>query len=191
MLTTIGVTVRTAGDGDEALARIRERRPDVVFMDIRMPGMDGVDALAELRRAPETREVVCVAVTALGMLNQSEHYLAAGFDDIVSKPFHFERIYECLRTHLGTRFVYEAVDPAAHDARQAPIDVAAIALTDGMCERLSEAARVNDFTEIDTLLDEVAAGGSDSRDLARHLRGLLRRYDSAGILAILEKVRHG
>jgi PAS domain S-box-containing protein len=191
MLTTIGVTVRTAGDGDEALARIRERRPDVVFMDIRMPGMDGVDALAELRRAPETREVVCVAVTALGMLHQSEHYLAAGFDDIVSKPFHFERIYECLRTHLGTRFVYEAVDPAAHDARQAPIDVAAIALTDGMCERLSEAARVNDFTEIDTLLDEVAAGGSDSRDLARHLRGLLRRYDSAGILAILEKVRHG
>ncbi|MGD2064266.1 MAG: PAS domain S-box protein [Nitrospirota bacterium] len=191
MLTTIGATVRTAGDGREALEQVRERHPDIVFMDIRMPVLDGVDALAELRRSQETRDIVCIAVTASGMLHQSEHFLAAGFDAIVSKPFHFESIYECLRTHLGTRFLHQEVDPAAGYPRQEPIDLAAIVLTDEVYERLIKAARVNDFTEIDAILDEVAVGDNGSRDLAHHLRGLLRRYDSAGILATLEKVRHG
>jgi PAS domain S-box-containing protein len=190
MLTAIGATVRTAGDGREALERVRERLPDVVFMDIRMPVMNGVDALAELRRDEETRDIVCVAVTASGMLHQSEHFLAAGFDAIVSKPFHFEQIYECLRTHLDTRFVHAATESAASQRGQAAFDPATARLPHEVYGRLHGAARVNDFTAIDALLDEMAASDDGGRDLADHLRGYLRRYDSAGILTTLEKMPH-
>jgi len=190
MLAAIGVEVRTAVDGRQAIDRIHEQRPDIVFMDIRMPVMDGMEALAELRGSPDGRDLVCIAVTAAGMLHQSDHFLAAGFDDVVTKPFHFERIYECMTSHLGTRFVYETQDGAGSRQGRTPVDLATMVLPADIHRRLRKAAQVNAFTEIDAILTEVEAADHGAADLASHLRALLSRYDSDGILAALEAVRH-
>jgi len=190
MLMVIGVEVRTAVDGRQAIERIHEQRPDIVFMDIRMPVMDGMEALAELRGGPEGRDLVCIAVTASGMLHQSDHFLAAGFTDVVTKPFHFERIYDCMTSHLGTRFVYATRHGAGSGQRRATVDLATTTLPAQIHQRLRKAAQVNAFTEIDAILTEVEIADDGWPDLADHLRGLLSRYDSDGILAALEAVRH-
>lgn len=187
MLADLGVTVRTAADGGEAVALVAARRPDICFLDIRMPGMDGVAALEAIRARGDG--MVCVAVTATGLAHESHEIHAAGFDEVVSKPFYFERIHACLARHLGDRLRYASA--AGDNLAQPPLSPAALTLPSPLYDRLATATRLNAFTEIDALLTEVAATGGEGEALAGHLRALLDRYDTGAILATLEHVTHG
>ena len=119
LLKRAGVEVTTANDGAQALERMAEQRPDIVFMDIRMPVMDGLDALRRLRERWPDEHIVCVAITASGLLRPRSYYLDAGFDDFVGKPFLFETVSECMAKHLGVDFEREAPAEATRsDARR-------------------------------------------------------------------------
>ena len=81
----------------EALSACEARDFDVVFMDIEMPGMDGVTATAELRqRLPADRHPYVVALTANAMAQDRESYLRSGMDDYLSKPIDIEALTKCL-----------------------------------------------------------------------------------------------
>jgi two-component system, cell cycle response regulator DivK len=70
----------------EAIDLARERRPDVVLMDIRLPGMDGTDAVRRLKADERTAAIPVVALTSSAMKGDRERFLAAGFDDYIEKP---------------------------------------------------------------------------------------------------------
>ena len=72
--------------GSEALAAMPDRLPDLVLLDVSLPGMDGLEVLAAMRTDPALREVPVVAVTAHAMTGDRERYLSCGFDGYVSKP---------------------------------------------------------------------------------------------------------
>jgi CheY-like chemotaxis protein len=74
-----------AYSGEEALSLARSG-PDIVFMDVQMPGMDGIEAIRRLRADPETRDLTIVSLTALAMDEDRERCLQAGADDYLSKP---------------------------------------------------------------------------------------------------------
>lgn len=74
------------GAGPDALAGIRQRHPDLVLMDISLPGMDGEEVLKHLRADPATVSLPVVALTAHAMAGDRERFLAAGFDGYLSKP---------------------------------------------------------------------------------------------------------
>jgi len=78
--------ITEAVDGKDALARIRDVRPDIVFMDIQMPLMDGYAALRQIRQDPEFAKLPVVALTAFAMHGDREKALAAGFSAYISKP---------------------------------------------------------------------------------------------------------
>ncbi|MGM0577526.1 MAG: response regulator [Myxococcota bacterium] len=78
--------VLEAGTEQEALARVQDATPDLVLMDIELPGGDGVHALHELRRIPRLADVPVLAVTAYAMRGDRERLLAQGFDGYISKP---------------------------------------------------------------------------------------------------------
>lgn len=78
--------------GAEAIDGIRRERPDLVLLDISLPGMDGTAVLEALRAEPELRQLPVVALTAHAMAGARERYLAAGFDDYISKPIVDEEV---------------------------------------------------------------------------------------------------
>jgi CheY-like chemotaxis protein len=89
-------------NGVDALAGIRADRPDLVLLDISLPGMDGTEVLSALRGEPELRGLPVVAITAHALAGDRERYLAAGFDDYVAKPIvDQEQLLDCLRRLLG------------------------------------------------------------------------------------------
>jgi CheY-like chemotaxis protein len=79
-------------NGIDALAGLRAERPDVVLLDISLPGMDGNEILAHIRADGALRSLPVIALTAHAMTGDREKYLAAGFDDYVTKPIVDETI---------------------------------------------------------------------------------------------------
>jgi CheY-like chemotaxis protein len=85
-LTFKGYHVVCAANGDEALARAREHRPDLILMDLRMPGLTGTQAMRALRADDQFRSVPIVALTALALDDDRREALRAGFDAVITKP---------------------------------------------------------------------------------------------------------
>ena len=81
-----GYRTMEAESGELGVALARESRPALILMDIQLPGMSGIEALAPLRADPTTRDIPIVAVTASAMMQDRQRILAAGFDGYQSKP---------------------------------------------------------------------------------------------------------
>ena len=81
-----GFEVSVASDGHEAVAQARQLMPDLILMDIQMPGMDGTVACGLLKGAPETSRIKIIAFTSFAMQGDEEKFIAAGFDGYLSKP---------------------------------------------------------------------------------------------------------
>jgi CheY-like chemotaxis protein len=91
-------------NGLDALAGLRASRPDLVLLDISLPGMDGNEILLRIRRDSELRSLPVIALTAHAMTGDREKYLAAGFDDYVTKPIVDEMVLmEAIRRKVGRR----------------------------------------------------------------------------------------
>jgi CheY-like chemotaxis protein len=86
VLETLGYEITEAHDGIEALRYAREMRPDLVILDIHMPGVDGFGVLSELRRDEKFASTPFMALTASAMQGDRERALASGFDSYVAKP---------------------------------------------------------------------------------------------------------
>jgi PAS domain S-box-containing protein len=78
--------VRTAGDGEQALHVVQTVRPQLILMDIQLPGLDGLEVTQRLKAEPTTRDIVVVAMTAYAMKGDKEKALAAGCDGYITKP---------------------------------------------------------------------------------------------------------
>jgi two-component system response regulator MprA len=96
-LTFEGYTVETAGDGAEALAKIREREPDLVILDVMMPGMDGIEVARRLRQASA---IPILMLTAKGTVADRVAGLDSGADDYLVKPFAFDELLARMRSLL-------------------------------------------------------------------------------------------
>jgi len=92
-----------AGTGEEGVRLARARIPDLVLMDIQLPGMDGIRALGELRADPTTRAIPVIAVTASAMTHDRKKILAAGFDGYQSKPIKVKEFMDAVREMLDQR----------------------------------------------------------------------------------------
>ena len=86
LLEHSGYRTLEATTAEDGLALARARRPDLVLMDVQLPGMDGVQALARLRADPATNGIPVVAVTAFAMKDDRARFAAAGFDGYLEKP---------------------------------------------------------------------------------------------------------
>ena len=100
-LTRAGFTVIVAPDGERGVAMAATDAPDLILMDLRLPGIDGWEATRRLKAAPGTKDIPVVALSAHAMAGDRERALAAGCDDYDTKPVDFPRLLEKIQGILG------------------------------------------------------------------------------------------
>jgi signal transduction histidine kinase/DNA-binding response OmpR family regulator len=99
-LLTRRYRVGVARNGSEAVARAREKRPDVILMDIQMPGMDGLEATRRIRANADLATIPIIALTALAMPGDRERCLQAGVNDYMSKPVSLKNLFAAIEQQL-------------------------------------------------------------------------------------------
>ena len=100
LLETTGHTVLSATDAEAGLAFARAECPDLILMDIQLPGMDGLEATALLKQDDTTRMIPVVALTALAMKGDEERIRAAGCDGYIAKPMNYKEFLATVEAHL-------------------------------------------------------------------------------------------
>jgi PAS domain S-box-containing protein len=166
LLASVGFEVREAANGETALEVFQAWRPDLVWMDMRMPVMDGYEATRRLRRLPGGKDVKILAVTASAFEEQRSRIFAAGCDDLIHKPYRPEQIFSAMAKHLGVRFETRTKAPIIDTTKNnldwgqiGPAEIAAI----------KEAAEQLDTDRIQALAATIE---TKNAPLAQHLREL-------------------
>lgn len=120
LLKPLGFEVAVVGDGVQALAMVDVWQPDLVFMDWRMPALDGISATRQIRANADGPQPGIVMLTASAFAEQREEALAAGADDFMRKPVEQDQLYAVLERQLSLQFVRRQ-RAAARQMRQAPL----------------------------------------------------------------------
>ena len=102
VLEYAGYDVRVARTGEDGVTLAVKEPPDLVLMDLQLPGIDGMEALRQLRESPRTADIPVVAVTAQAMKQDRERALEAGFDGYVEKPISVRAFPEQVRSFLSS-----------------------------------------------------------------------------------------
>lgn len=100
-LLRLGYRVASARTGEEALQRVHEERPDLVLMDIQMPGMNGLEAMQRIREDASLDGLPIIVLTALTMPGDEQRFLAFGANAYLSKPVDLQKLLDAIETQLA------------------------------------------------------------------------------------------
>ncbi|MEG4852442.1 GAF domain-containing protein [Microcoleus sp. B5-D4] len=107
LLSPLGFMVRSARDGQEAIAVWEDWQPHLIWMDMQMPVMDGYEATRQIKAHPLGKQTVIVALTASAFEEERQTILGAGCDDFMRKPFDAKILFAKMEELLGVRYIYE------------------------------------------------------------------------------------
>jgi CheY-like chemotaxis protein len=186
LLEPLGLEVREAVNGQEALELWERWEPHLIWMDMRMPVMDGYEATRRIKATTEGQATVIVALTASAFEEDRETILSAGCDDVVRKPFRKEEIFDMLAKHLGVRFVYEEehARPTVAQLAEAQAPAALAALPADWLADLQQATIKADLSLILNLVDQIR---EPDAPLADALADLARNFEYKKILTLIEQ----
>jgi CheY-like chemotaxis protein len=186
MLAMIGCEIVLAENGRQALEAVAVSRPDLVFMDMRLPEIEGLEAARRMVGEYGPRGLKVVATSASVLAHEREILMRAGCDDFIAKPFRCERIYASLQQLLGIEFEYRAAEEARK--RGETIDLRKVILPEDLALRLMMAAELHSATVLKACLGEVAQLGPAGERLAAHLRQFMASYDMETIQKLVAQI---
>jgi PAS domain S-box-containing protein len=185
----IGCEVHAVADGVAAVEAWRSYRPDLIWMDIDMPRLDGLGAARAIRAEAGAAPPVIIACTAAAFAADRERILAGGCDEVVNKPYRENELFEAMERLLGTRLVWKRPAPVAPPApgpSDAELAARLAALPEAERASLQKALVTGDLAAIAAL----TAAWSDRR-LAGDIRALADGFDLNRLLAVLGRATGG
>jgi PAS domain S-box-containing protein len=186
----LGVDIKEAKDGRETFEIWQNWKPDLIWMDMHMPGIDGHEATRKIRDTGDSGTVI-VAISASAFEEDRERALAEGCDDFVRKPYRGEVLFDMLAKHLGVRFMYEeqasplpvTASPGGESAVKLPALPDLSGLPQGVVAELRKATILADTRRLLSAIDEVS---KYDPALAKDLRGHARHFDYRSILTAID-----
>ncbi|MBL7178492.1 MAG: response regulator [Desulfobacteraceae bacterium] len=189
LLEPLGFDLREAINGQEAVALFEQWHPHLIWMDIRIPVMSGLEATRRIRESDAGANTRIVALTAHALEEERREILDAGCDDFIRKPYRDTEIFEALAKHLGVRFLYAEKQGPAAATREDELDVAQLRkLPSDFIRKLREAAVLLD----DQNCLKVAGMISDhNHELGKRLRCMVENLQYKEMLAVLDNLIGG
>ncbi|MEZ2227870.1 MAG: ATP-binding protein [Microcoleus sp.] len=161
LLNPLGFELKEATNGQEAVDIWHEWDPHLIWMDMRMPVMDGYAATQKIKSTTKGQATAIIALTASVLEEERAVVVSAGCDDFMRKPFREQEIFAVMNKHIGVRYIYEeSIDKAAQTLSKTDIkDVlepeALATLPPDLRANLASAAKSLDIGEVDHLIQEV------------------------------------
>lgn len=196
ILAQLGLEIREAADGQEAVQIWQEWQPDLTWMDIRMPGLDGYEATRQIRAMEQEKASIIIALTAQASQSDRNLALAAGCNDYISKPFREETVFFKMAEHLGLEYLYGETISMAEAQRSSSLPFSAqpllpeltqltlpdlSALPEAWLHELEDAALCCDDQAVLELLEQLSP---EFAQLAAHLTRLANQYQFEQILKL-------
>jgi PAS domain S-box-containing protein len=179
-LQPLGFEVREAANGEEAISIWREWEPHLIWMDMRMPVLDGSEATRRIKATEKGQDTIVIALTASSFEEEREQILAAGCNDFLRKPFREEALFDLMRKHLKVDFVYED-EPDPNMAT--PVNASLVAeLPADLQARLRAGLDQLNVVAIQDAIEEI---GVHSASVAEALASLAKDFQYDRILALL------
>ena len=184
LLTPLGFEVKEAANGEEAIAIWEAWEPHLIFMDMRMPVMDGYEATKYIKAQVKGSATAVVVLTASVLEEEKVIVLSAGCDDFIRKPFKENMIFEALTKHLGVTYIYEQNQEQDHSS----LETAKLStknfeiMPQQWLRQLSEAALEANTEEVITLIGEIS---STEIFLTQSLTKLVRKFEFEQILDLI------
>ena len=183
LLTPLGFDVREAVNGQEAVDSWNAWQPHLIWMDMRMPVMDGRAATRRIKASPNGQATAIIALTASSFEEERANILAAGCDDFLRKPFQEADLFALMQKHLGVHFVYQE-DPATAPPSSVPVDVAALAALPATLRNTLKQALVR----LDTVAIAHALAEVPDASLAHALEMLANEFQYNRMLHLIQDV---
>ncbi|MGB3188531.1 hybrid sensor histidine kinase/response regulator [Lyngbya sp. PCC 8106] len=186
LLAPFGFELREATNGREAVDIWQEWRPHLIWMDMRMPVLDGYDATQEIKSHLHGQATTIIALTASVFEEDREILLSKGCDDLIRKPVKKDLIFEKLTEHLGIIFVYQDTLKSA-DQEQSPSLLRADALAgmpDDWLQKLTTAATIAKPVPLLALIEEIS---QQHPAIATALKQMVHNYQFSEIIHLVDK----
>ncbi|MEJ2638970.1 MAG: response regulator, partial [Desulfosarcinaceae bacterium] len=190
LLQSVGFDVKAAACGEDAMAIWQKWQPQLIWMDMRMPGLDGYEATRRIKAMPGGEDTVIIALTASAFEEDRLKVIAHGGDDFVRKPFQESDIFLMLEKHLGVRYVYDDENGNfnADTTGKAPNTEILVAsflhLPEALKSGLKEAVELSDTALIDEVMEAIRA---EDAVLAETLSKLSSDFAYDRILALIQQ----
>ena len=186
-----GFELREAANGEEALAIWRDWQPHLIWMDLRMPVLDGYQATRQIKAAPQGRQAKIIVLSASVFEQDSQAVMAAGCDDFLRKPFQDDEIFAMLEKHLGVRFAHEEHDPS-QTSQTAFLDVNAFtaSLANVPSDMLQELARATKQLDIKLMLHIISKIREEHPSAAEMLEQMAKNFEYEEILAVISNYKN-
>ncbi|MBT5229856.1 MAG: response regulator [Methylococcales bacterium] len=187
ILRKIGVNVTEAENGLVAIEKAKKSPPDIIFMDYRMPKMDGIEAMNQIRDIYGDK-IKMVIVSATAFDHDREKFYDSACNGIITKPFKSQQVFSSMQKLLEIEYEYE--DDLLGDVPVTSIngfDTSTIVLDPAIKMAINEAAEFCMITDLDVVIKQISEldGG---QGLADHLAAMAKSYDMDGIIDIIGKI---
>jgi diguanylate cyclase (GGDEF)-like protein len=133
-LKTAGYKVRVAVDGESAIAQVEEEPPELILLDVQMPGIDGFETCMRLKTKPAARDIPVIFITAHTDIENKLKGLSVGAVDYITKPFQHEEVLARVKVHLELRSLTQTVQEQAIALQKANHELHRLANLDGLTE---------------------------------------------------------
>jgi signal transduction histidine kinase/CheY-like chemotaxis protein len=183
LLINIGCNVKEAKNGEDAISIYQEWHPHFIWMDMRMPVLDGFAATRKIRTLPGGEAVKIVAVTASVLKEQQEKILAAGCDEMVRKPFKDHEIFETMARLLDIKYLYR--DMGEGVTQKERINLTKDMLADLPRELLQELRESTLALNREAALEMISHIGDHAPEVATGLKELVDNYQMVQLRDLL------
>ncbi len=187
MLEPLGFRVTEAANGAEGLDLMRRDRPDIVFMDLVMPVLDGFGAIRTIRDIDKKERPPVVALSASVANTIRQECLRVGFDDFLPKPFEERELLELIERH--TRVVWKHTVRTPAPAGRAERNEAAVP-EPALLHRLAETVASGNIKHIMEAADQIERDRPEFADFAHHVRSLAQEFQVNRLSDYLNRLQH-